>query len=135
MVMGGGVGPFGGSGSAANPGGGLPFAGVPSEMQAGVDLLLSEEPEHGTPNVHFTYRPSPAELDTLFPDARTLAGTILGAGVSYRDEVRRRPWLLFRHLVRLPVPFLSITRWKRSMTRLYWLAAEYRVTCAVFEKT
>jgi hypothetical protein len=91
-------------------------------------------PEHHDP-IDTMYRPSPAELDTLFPDARALTGTILGAGVSYRDEVRRRPWLLLRHLVRLPVPFLSITRWKRSMTRLYWLAAEYRITCAVFEKT
>ena len=37
----------GNSRSAANPGGGLPFAGVPSEMQAGVDKLLAEEPDHG----------------------------------------------------------------------------------------
>ncbi len=57
MAMGGAAGPFGGgSGSAANPGGGLPFAGVPSEMQAGVDLLLSQEPEHHVPDVPFTYR-------------------------------------------------------------------------------
>ena len=25
-------------------------------------------------------------------------------------------------------------KWKRSMAKLYWLAAEYRITCAVFEK-
>ncbi|HWE54502.1 MAG TPA: ABC transporter ATP-binding protein [Acidimicrobiales bacterium] len=42
--------------SAANPGGGLPFAGVPWEMQAGVDKLLADEPDHGDPGVHFTYR-------------------------------------------------------------------------------
>jgi hypothetical protein len=35
---------------------------------------------------------------------------------------------------RFPVPFLSFERWKRSMARLYWLAADYRITCAVFEK-
>ncbi|MGA2925779.1 MAG: ABC transporter ATP-binding protein [Solirubrobacteraceae bacterium] len=50
-------GPAGGSRSAAAPGGGLPFAGIPSELQAGVDKLLSEEPDHGEPNVRFTYRP------------------------------------------------------------------------------
>ena len=38
----------------ANPGGGLPFAGVPSEMQAGVDRLLAEEPDTAMPDVHFT---------------------------------------------------------------------------------
>jgi ATP-binding cassette subfamily B protein len=43
-------------GSAANPGGGLPFAGIPSELQAGVDQLLSEEPDHAEPTAAFTYR-------------------------------------------------------------------------------
>jgi len=32
------------------------------------------------------------------------------------------------------VPFLSFEKWKRSMARLYWLVAEYRISCAVFEK-
>ena len=49
-------GPAGGSRSAAAPGGGLPFAGIPSELQAGVDKLLSEEPDHGEPKARFTYR-------------------------------------------------------------------------------
>jgi ATP-binding cassette subfamily B protein len=51
----------GGRGSAGNPGGGLPFAGVPSEMQAGVDRLLAEEPEHPDPDIRFTYRETPEE--------------------------------------------------------------------------
>lgn len=49
-------GPAGGSRSAAAPGGGLPFAGIPSELQAGVDELLSEEPDHGEPKARFSYR-------------------------------------------------------------------------------
>jgi ATP-binding cassette, subfamily B, bacterial len=49
-------GPAGGSRSAAAPGGGLPFAGIPSELQAGVDKLLAEEPDHGEPNARFSYR-------------------------------------------------------------------------------
>jgi ATP-binding cassette subfamily B protein len=49
-------GPAGGSRSAAAPGGGLPFAGIPSELQAGVDKLLSEEPDHGEPKARFSYR-------------------------------------------------------------------------------
>ena len=58
-------GPGGNARSAANPGGGLPFAGVPPEMQKGVDLLLAEEPEHGDPGVHFTYRATGREEDRL----------------------------------------------------------------------
>jgi Methyltransferase domain len=104
------------------PRGGLVFATVPFSY-----------PYHRDP-IDTMYRPDPAELAELFTGARLLEGTILGAGVSYRDAVWERPWILFRHVCRFPVPFLSFERWKRSMARLYWLAAEYQITCAVFEK-
>jgi hypothetical protein len=80
------------------------------------------------------YRPTPSELAELLDGARLLDSAILSTGLSYRDAVRERPWLLLRHVWRLPIPFLSFEKWRRSMTRLYWLAAEYRITCAVFEK-
>jgi hypothetical protein len=80
------------------------------------------------------YRPTPAELGEVFNDARLLHGVVLESGMSYRDAVCERPWILLRHLCRFPVPFLSFEKWKRSMARLYWLVAEYRITCAVFEK-
>lgn len=51
----------GGQGRAGSPGGGLPFAGVPSEMQAGVDLLLAEEPSAQDPEIEFTQRLTPGE--------------------------------------------------------------------------
>jgi hypothetical protein len=104
------------------PRGGLVFVTVPFSY-----------PYHRDP-IDTLYRPSLAELSELFGSATMLDGTILGAGVSYRDAVRERPWILLRHVWRFPVPFLSFERWKRSMARLYWLAAEYRITCAVFEK-
>ncbi len=46
----------GGSRSAAAPGGGLPFAGIPPELQEGVDKLLAGEPEYPAPSAEFTYR-------------------------------------------------------------------------------
>jgi SAM-dependent methyltransferase len=90
-------------------------------------------PYHRDP-IDTMYRPNPAQLAELVNGARLLDSAILGSGVSYRDAVRERPWILLRHVWRFPVPFLSFEKWKRSMTRLYWLAAEYRITCAVFEK-
>lgn len=45
----------GGSRRAAAPGGGLPFAGIPKELQEGVDQLLTIEPDHGEPTAKFTY--------------------------------------------------------------------------------
>jgi ATP-binding cassette subfamily B protein len=55
-VSGGAFGRTGGSRAAAAPGGGLPFAGIPSELQAGVDQLLAEEPDHGEPTARFNHR-------------------------------------------------------------------------------
>ncbi|HEX3564034.1 MAG TPA: ABC transporter ATP-binding protein, partial [Acidimicrobiales bacterium] len=50
--MGGGGGAPGGFGRPAAPG--LPFAGIPSELQGGVDRLLQSEPEHPEPDLVFT---------------------------------------------------------------------------------
>jgi ATP-binding cassette, subfamily B, bacterial len=71
-MIGGGVPMFGqGSRSAANPGGGLPFAGIPWEMQEGVDRLLAEEPEHPEPVARFAYRKGKQEGARL-----TLSGLV-----------------------------------------------------------
>ncbi|HEU0155992.1 MAG TPA: methyltransferase domain-containing protein, partial [Stellaceae bacterium] len=99
--------------------GGLVFVTVPYSY-----------PHHRDP-IDTMYRPDPAELGLLFAGARLLDGAIIGAGKSYRDDVRARPWILLRHLARFPAPFLSPEKWRRSMKKLYWLAAEYRITCAV----
>jgi ATP-binding cassette subfamily B protein len=56
--FGGGAPMFGGGGgsrSAAAPGGGLPFAGIPPELQAGVDKLLAQEPDYAEPSAEFSY--------------------------------------------------------------------------------
>jgi ATP-binding cassette subfamily B protein len=45
----------GGSRAAAAPGGGLPFAGIPPELQDGVDKLLAREPEYPEPSAEFGY--------------------------------------------------------------------------------
>lgn len=70
----------GGHGSAANPGGGLPFAGIPPEMQGGVDRLMADEPDHGVPDVRFTHRPSASELQRL--TLRSLLARHWALGVS-----------------------------------------------------
>jgi ATP-binding cassette subfamily B protein len=61
----------GGSKAAASPGGGLPFAGIPSELQSGVDRLLAAEPDHGEPAAQFSYRAEDRALAHL-----TLRGLI-----------------------------------------------------------
>jgi ATP-binding cassette subfamily B protein len=56
--MGGGMfGPGGGPRAAANPGNGLPFAGIAPEMQPAIDKLLAIEPKHPEPDAVFHHRP------------------------------------------------------------------------------
>jgi ATP-binding cassette subfamily B protein len=55
----------GGSRSAAAPGGGLPFAGIPPELQKGVDKLLADEPEYPSPSARFSYRNDDARAKQL----------------------------------------------------------------------
>jgi len=59
MAWGGGVGLFGNPSvraSGANPGGGLPFAGVPDEMRRGVERLTQDEPDWPAPKGGFSHR-------------------------------------------------------------------------------
>jgi hypothetical protein len=62
-----------------------------------------------------------------------IRGEIIDVGESYRGQVRRRPWILFRHIFRFPFPFIGFEGWKRSMRKLYWLFNNYRITGALFE--
>jgi ATP-binding cassette subfamily B protein len=57
--------PMGGGGRPGQPGAGLPFGGIPSELQAGVDQMLAVEPDHGEPTVAFNHRASDVERRRL----------------------------------------------------------------------
>ena len=47
--------PFGGqTATASSAAAGLPFAGVPSELQDRVEEILATEPEHPAPTIPFT---------------------------------------------------------------------------------
>ena len=55
---------------------GLPFAGVPSEMQEGAERILSKEPQHASPTIEFerfAIRASRLNLRSLFENRRAIA--------------------------------------------------------------
>ena len=62
--FGGGGGGFVGAQAAATQAG-LPFGGIPTELQLGVDKILSTEPDHPQAEVVFTQRPSERESRRL----------------------------------------------------------------------
>jgi len=90
-------------------------------------------PHHRDP-IDTLFRPTPEEAAALFPGTDVLAAEIVDVGESYRDQVRRRPWLLLRHLARLPVPFLGFAEWRRSMQKPYWLFHDYLVSALVLRR-
>ncbi len=83
MTWGMGGGAPGGFGRPAAPG--LPFAGIPSELQDGVDRLLESEPEHPEPDLTFTQNGTEMEGRRLtlwrllmeYPGMLALAGVLV----------------------------------------------------------
>lgn len=90
-------------------------------------------PYHADP-IDTMFRPSPEEVLALFGEGITVIKSGIYPASSYREEVRRRPWILLRPLLRLPIPFIDWNRWKRSMKRLYYLFNDYKQTCVVVRK-
>ena len=94
----GGGGPIGGGGppGAAQPG--LPFGGIPHELQDGVDLLLAGEPDHGESTLAFSQQPSPDEkrrlslrgLLMVYPGLLALALALVGI-IAVATQLG--PWL------------------------------------------
>jgi ATP-binding cassette subfamily B protein len=83
---------MGGGGLGGAPGGfgrpaapGLPFAGIPTELQAGVDRLVATEPEYEIPTLAFEQNADEAELKRLtlwslltkYPGMLVLAGLLV----------------------------------------------------------
>ncbi|HEX3861609.1 MAG TPA: methyltransferase domain-containing protein [Stellaceae bacterium] len=90
-------------------------------------------PRHGDP-IDTMYRPTPETAAALFPGTDLIDQDIIDVGESYRDEIRRRPWILLRHVARLPLPFLGIEKWLSSMRKPYWLFHNYQVSALVLRR-
>ena len=89
-------------------------------------------PHHRDP-IDTMFRPTPDEVISLFEDIEVVEQQIIATG-SYRDHIRERPWIIFRHIFRFPFPFISFERWKRSMKKLYWLSNPYLQSCVIMRK-
>ncbi len=81
--------------AAANPGGGLPFAGIPSELQDGVDRLLADEPEHPDPGITFKFKADDSEnveADPPEPDLQVLAARRRRTRARHHPQHRQPGW-------------------------------------------
>ena len=89
-------------------------------------------PHHRDP-IDTMFRPTPAEISTLFTNIEVIEKEIIEVG-SYRDHMRERPLIIFRHVFRFPFPFIHFSRWQRSMKKLYWLTHPYLQSCVIMKK-
>jgi ATP-binding cassette subfamily B protein len=77
---------MGGGGPPGQAQPGLPFGGIPPELQAGVDVLLAEEPDRGESDITFSHQPSANEkrrlslrgLLLVYPGMLVLAVVLVG---------------------------------------------------------
>lgn len=81
-------------------------------------------PYHRDP-IDTMFRPTPEDIAALFPAFEPVVMEIQDTE-SYWYKLQQRPWLIFRQILRAPFPFLGFTKWKRSMSKLYWLFAPYK---------
>jgi hypothetical protein len=105
-------------------------------LEPGGRLLITVPrayPHHRAP-IDTMYRPTPKEVAGLLPEAEMTHSALLPMGY-YWDELGRRPWILSRQILRLPFPFLGWKKYKRTMSKLWFLVSPYMVTFAVFEKS
>lgn len=90
-------------------------------------------PHHRDP-IDTMFRPTPAEISALITSPHdVLVSEIIDTG-SYRDNLKKRPWIIYRQILRFPFPFLDWTKWKRSMKKFYWMIWPYRQSCIVIQK-
>lgn len=104
-------------------------------LEPGGWLLVSvprSYPYHRDP-IDTLFRPTPAEVAALAPEASLVHGEVIDTG-SYWNDVRMRPWILLRQILRAPFPFLGYARYKRTMKKLYWLVRPYQVSVVLMRK-
>jgi hypothetical protein len=90
-------------------------------------------PHHNDP-IDTMFRPDVQEAAALFPEFLVEQSATLQPS-TYRGEFAKRPFtLFFRHLFRLPVPFLGWSKWKRSVSKLQYLVRPYEVTAVCLVK-
>lgn len=89
-------------------------------------------PYHPDP-IDTGYRPTPAELATLFKQSRVVRGEIVDRGTHLGRLVRNLAAFL-RTLVRLFAPFYRPFVWLRTAHAQAWLLRTFRVSGVVLQK-
>jgi hypothetical protein len=78
-------------------------------------------------------RPTPAQLTNMLGDCEVIYSGEIVCG-TYWGKIRKKPWILLRHLIRFCFPFSNYKRWKISNSKLYWLFRPYKASIVIGRK-
>jgi len=90
-------------------------------------------PYHPDP-IDNLFRPTIKMINQLLPNYEVIKSDTLECG-NFISELRNRPTLIPRVLLRLFLPFYKFQNWKGSIHKLLWLFRNYKQTCVVLKKT
>jgi hypothetical protein len=110
-------------------------AGLLSAVGPGGYLFLTcpyRFPIHPDP-IDTGFRPSPAELGSLFPGSTVRAQAVVSGG-SYLRMVAHNPARFFRKSVRTAGPLTQSSAWGRVAHHFPWLFRQFQVSCVVLQK-
>lgn len=79
------------------------------------------------------YRPSPDELAAALPALCLRAGAVVDGRTFFHYVLTERP-VEALHLLRILLPFLSLDKWKASVSRLCWSFKPFQASCVVLQK-
>lgn len=92
-------------------------------------------PYHPDP-IDTMLRPTPQQLGSFFPKWKVLTGEILTTETFLEETLRKRrgALTLFKHVVKVLVPFYRPRQWWPKAHRLLWLLRRYRSSLVVLQK-
>lgn len=76
-------------------------------------------------------RPSVEDLSLLFSSSTMIEGRILKCE-TFLDELLERPERIFKHFVKLIIPYPNFSYWRITWLKNKWLFRPYKVTFAIF---
>jgi SAM-dependent methyltransferase len=89
-------------------------------------------PYHPDP-IDTMFRPSPRILCDMVKEVEIVHAEIITSN-SFAHDIRDKPIIGLKHILRLLLPFINYKKWKSAIHRLKWLVKPYLISIIVVKK-
>lgn len=93
-------------------------------------------PYHPDP-IDRMFRPTPQEVAALFPGWGVVASAVVsspGFHAELRRDLRRRPYIIAKHVVRAFMPFYKPKYWVAACHMWLWAFRDFAITCIALRR-